>query len=239
MEKLADFFGSFTLYDLFAYLLTGVPALAALLILGWSTLAPESALHIRTPSGYLITVAIAIAYVVGHVLQAVANLTLDRWARPTLPGTISVKVQARVRQEFGLGQEELKPGELQMYVRDLVFRGFQYKPPALRDIFEYRVGYYRGMTLGASILAVSLILRTLIDTTSVKLGDRVLAVSDALMWALVIFAVIAAAAHLFRFRRFQKLLDRFDALAILQPGAEAPPADEREEEEAVPRQRPR
>jgi hypothetical protein len=214
MEKFADYFGSLTLYDLFAYLLPGLPTLLGSLILGWTVFAPKSVLNVQTPSGYIVASALVIAYVLGHFMQALGN-QLDKVGRQPLPGSVPKRLEEKVRQELGLGNRALKSGELQMHARDLVFRKFDYKPPTLRDIFEYRLGYYRGMTLALCIFGVSIVARMLIGTAQIKSGNRVLSVSDVLSLTVVLTVVVVTWAHYMRFRRFQFLLDRFDALALL------------------------
>jgi hypothetical protein len=219
MGKFADYFGQLTLYDLFAYLLPGLPALAGAVILGWTLGAPQTVLAIQSPSGYIVVTALVLAYLLGHCMQGFADF-LGRFGRPQMREKMLKDLESDVRKEQRLRDDEkLGAADLHMLARDLVFKELNYSPPALRDIFEYRVGYYRGMTLALSLIVISLFCRILRGTTStakIKLDDRLILVSDWLLTVGALLLLVVALAHYFRYRRFQALLDRFDALAILK-----------------------
>jgi hypothetical protein len=71
-----------TLYDVFGYLLPGGLALVAIMIVFWASFCSAYPVVIER-SGFEVWVAVSIvAYVLGHIVQGIANTVTDRMTRP-------------------------------------------------------------------------------------------------------------------------------------------------------------
>src|SRR5258708_23687359 len=73
--------GQITLYDIFGYFLPGMIVLVAISILFWSIYLPEQPFVLRSPAGELWIACGVIAYLLGHLNQAVGNLLVSRLKR--------------------------------------------------------------------------------------------------------------------------------------------------------------
>jgi hypothetical protein len=67
-----------TLYDIFGYLLPGFIVLIGIVILFWSIFLPETVLYIPQFTAELWIAVTIVAYIFGHICQAIANLILHR-----------------------------------------------------------------------------------------------------------------------------------------------------------------
>jgi hypothetical protein len=192
-----------TLYDVFGYLLPGLLALGALAAVFWAVVAPGYPLGAPNWPGPGWVAVIVAAYLVGHLLQAAANIALkmSRTQDADLAADVlaGVPVPRRAALVEAAGGDE--PSWIYRFADVMVL---QRGNPADRDLFVYREGFYRGMA-GAFACAIAAgAIRWSRDGTSVVIrgvADNV--PSSAFVVLLVIF-VIGLVLSVGRYRRFAR-----------------------------------
>lgn len=223
----------FTVYDFIGYLLPGAPAVVAVLLAGWAVAGVTAPLSLPGPSaeGWI---AIALAsYLVGHAVQALANLIakiarLDEVGGLGKPnGPVSQKTfgraQERVRELTGL--EPSSPADLYAVCDEWVA---QHGETADRELYQYREGFYRGLAVSLIILVFSLLAARLRGGTTASIGTITIALAGNPYWLLVVALTITAVLFVMRYRRFLRHRVRSAVLAFLVLAA-APRPDHRRE----------
>lgn len=217
-----------TLYDLFGYLLPGGVILLSLAILFWTLFWPNDPfvfwLDLSTPK---IVCVLFVAYLAGHVGQAVGNLiekipAAHRMLYDHLP--ISRHLEALVRKafcsRFGRDAEALEPHELyELCDQTLIHHGSLGE----REIFTYREGFYRGNCVALGLLALALFVRLFRTPTKLWVAEGVVYLSQKLLFLAAALASVAAALAFQRYLRFARhrirsCLLRFLALTTARLG---------------------
>jgi hypothetical protein len=200
---------SFTLYEVFGYLLPGAVALCGFVIIYWSCFVHSIPLRIAAfQSGLLTWVAVTlVSYLLGHAAQAIGNMCFEGvevslldLGRGSAPTWFRNRAQQDATQVLGLSSgEELHP---KWVFRVLDEFAMQTGKEGDRDIFVYREGFYRGTALSLFFLSAALLLRTFVPGTSLLFGAQPFSVS----WPELLVTAIATGAigYLFvrRYRRF-------------------------------------
>mgnify|MGYP000141370585 CR=1 FL=1 len=201
-----------TLYDIFGYLIPGLVLFGALVIFFWSIFFPKYPLEVSyslSPAGWI--AALLSSYLCGHLAQACANI-LIRFARPTelselsgqkkgLPESLVQSAKIAISTKLKIKSEDITP-ELLYTICDeiLVQRGIT----EYRDVYQYREGFYRGLTVSFVVLLLSLITRVLIPGAALGFSGAV----KALKWQIFLFfgtlALSCVVLFYIRYRRFAK-----------------------------------
>ena len=201
-----------TLYDIFGYLLPGTVALVAVVVVMWAVLMPAKPLKLPLTDIALANwfAAMVVAYLIGHLVQALANQlgmllrsTEDLMLSPDREGGMSVALVAAAWARAGsivrLYDAAMDPDLLHRICDEVVV---QRGNASDRDLYIYREGFYRGMTIAFGLLFLSLVVRTAIPGTALKLSGTVCCVPWLLLLS-VAAAMLAGAWLCFRrYRRF-------------------------------------
>lgn len=207
---------SFSLYDFFGFLVPGTLLLAALAVAYWALFLPDWVLVGVSfpPEGWV--VLLGLSYLCGHLAQGAANhippwnnrrTTLggkgNRWWNmgwPTVPHAAIVEATARLEKLCSkgwlekLGDEEI--GRVCQY--GLIAEGVS----GDREIFEYRRGFYRGVSISALTLAIALLLRIYSGPAVVSLWGSEHHVSALELGSLAVALVVLSGISLVREHRF-------------------------------------
>jgi len=198
-----------TLYETFGYLLPGIVFLTALVILFWAIYLPASPLGYVELSFQMIAALLLLAYFFGHLNQALGNLltkilrspeetVLSKGQSGSMPHHLVHIAQTRASALLGIDLSEINPEWLfRICDETLVQRGVCTD----REIYQYREGFYRGLTVSFFALTVSLMVRTVIPGASLKLGSSVQAMNTP---ELLFFILLSASGVWLAFRRYSR-----------------------------------
>lgn len=207
-----------TLYDLFGYLAPGLVALTGVGLFFWAVLDPG-----LKPDGDLKAVVwtalLLIAYLLGHLVQGIANYTpglkyslTETWwddsVAKAFRGVIEKKLKAKgllpdAADGRHLSAASKLEAQKQTYrICDVVT--VQNAKTSERELFTYREGFYRGMSVALLIVAVGLLARLIRGPATLTLDKD----HTADRWMLFFFLVavlVAAYLYFLRFERFTRL----------------------------------
>jgi hypothetical protein len=165
--KVGDFTAS--LYDLFGYLLPGLIATAALMLLATGTLD----LSVLTNGVFLMAFLMG-AYFIGHLVQAAGNRLFDKKlerAEVEVLNKLPVKVRERMSQLLRAcfadpsGQADTDPFDFTKPEEAAAALAFIDESRVLgdkeneRDLYIYREGFYRGTVIAFLLLGAMLLIR--------------------------------------------------------------------------------
>lgn len=202
------FFSDLTisLYDFFGYLIPGLIGLSGIGLFFWAVLDPG-----LKPDGDLKAAAwialFLIAYLLGHVVQAISTFIpglnyrpertwwSDDLAKPFRP-VIEKKLKAK-------GLLPADADEAQTYrMCDVVVT--QKAATSEHELFTYREGFYRGMSVALIILAIGLWTRLLRGPATITL-DKDHTATRAMLFFYIVAALVAALLYFLRFEKFSRL----------------------------------
>lgn len=199
-----------TLYDIFGYLVPGVVFVIGIVVIFWAIFLPSvpAALPQALTDNWLIL--LIFGYVGGHMTQALAN-TLTRLTstskRPLfsartpnhLPPALVAAATGKVSAILDIEETEISTDLLYQVYDEMTA---QFGVTSDRDIYIYREGFYRGLTISSLVLAIGLTLRAFIPGTILDLSGTLQAVSRAELSFAVVAMVIVAWLSYERFKRF-------------------------------------
>lgn len=204
-----------TLYDVFGYFLPGCICAVALGILFWSVIMPDTALSPpqTVVAGWLI-VGVLVAYTAGHMVQAIANvlmrffrkyllsveeLMLSKLDKGGISDALTSSAKAKASLLLHVDEKVLDPNTLYCICDEAVV---QFGVVTDRDVYIYREGFYRGLTISFSLLCVSLVIRMLVPGAFFNLsGTQLLNATSMLLFGAAT-SLVAAGLSFGRYRRF-------------------------------------
>ena len=219
---------SVTLYDIFGYLVPGSIFLAGSAIVYWTAfgMAPADIDAMTAPVWIAVAV---IAYLFGHMVQAVANLLMKGFTKtPDLVLKPKSALSAPVQMiELATSKAakilELPAGSTmstdELY--EICDHFVQQKcNTATRDIYVYREGFYRGICIGFVFLSLSLLLRVAASNSTMVIAHNTLHFSHAQIIVLFVVCAFFAWLSFTRFRRFGQYLVKNALYCFLVGGKE-------------------
>jgi len=202
-----------TLYDFFGYLNPGLVALSGIGLFFWAVFVPD-----LKPDGDLSTVVwialFLIAYFLGHLVQAIAgyvpgfkySIVGSWWSEPTVGAfrpVIEAKLNANGLLPTRTSEEEDRDVQAGTYrICDVVVT--QKAATSEHELFTYREGFYRGMSVALLILAIGLWARILRGPATITL-DKDHTATRAMLFFFLIATLVAAYLYFLRFERFARL----------------------------------
>lgn len=199
-----------TLYETFGYLLPGSVFLLGMAILFWAIYLPRMPFVPVELSLQWQLVLILLAYFVGHLNQALANLlakllpssetiALSKGFPGSLPDDLIKVVRLKVSEMLGVELKDISPEWLfRICDETLLQRG----NCSDREIYQYREGFYRGLTLSFLGLAISLTVRAIIPGAALQIIRAVQPISIAELLFFIILALLGSWLTFRRYRRF-------------------------------------
>lgn len=220
MKGVADI--QVTLYDIFGYLFPGLVTLGALTIFSWAAFLPASGLTTPRLSGTWWIAVFVTSYVLGHLVQAVANL-LVKWIPPFGPSALAAldwsPHGSAIPGALGFGTRPESAREAELWAAQLFEAAdivvAQQGKTDDRTIYQYREGFYRGLTIAFALSFAAVVIRAflhgdaLVGRHTFLTGGELAFAATALFFAMVL-------SH-DRWRRFYalKLHNTFVAFSVL------------------------
>jgi len=210
----------FTLYDVFGYLLPGVVAMLAILLVVWSAYLPAVPLAFMALPKQVWLLLVVLAYFAGHFVQALGNAFSDLLERPeerVFGEAADADCKALVKQAHSLAHASVgvtNPAPMWMY-RLCDATVLHFGTTDEREIFVYREGFYRGASVSFALLTIALLVRTVIGRTSLIWNGSQVLVPRSLLLLLVAISVAGCALMVLRFHRFSQYRVRHALVSFL------------------------
>jgi hypothetical protein len=202
-----------SLYDVFGYLIPGIAATAGLILVGVSLNEAFATSDTQTvglswlSSPPLATLALLACYAVGHLCQAIGN-ALPALSRPPeddflvpdeFPTSVTDRATAVLGSRLGIDASTVNL-RVRVALMDQI-RGIG-GASSDREVFVYREGFYRGLTVAMSAVVLALATRLLFASTSLGFANAQVELDRR--GNVLLLLVCAAAVALFRerMRRF-------------------------------------
>jgi hypothetical protein len=215
MEKL-----SFTLYEIFGYLLPGGVVFLSMVVIYWAVFVPAVPLGIATFQVGVVTwgALVVTTYILGHATQGVANRCF-RGVEKSVLASQPLWMRDRASQ---VASEILKVSTNQLEPRWIVVALDEYTVQAGkvgdREVFVYREGFYRATTLSLFFLSGAIVVRMFVPGASIMFTKGLFLISRPEL--VTTAAVVGVTGYLFfgRYRRFaeQRVVRAIVAALILQ-----------------------
>jgi hypothetical protein len=198
-----------TLYDIFGYFIPGCVALIAVYLIAWRAVLPANQDWITISTLGWIIVA-GVAYIMGHFLQALSNVLYSFiWKNPEqciladislVPSNILSVAQKAARQAIHISENDDINTKTLYEIMDHYIQ--QYGKTESRDIYIYREGFYRGLSVGFFFLAIgSLVHMTGGQTIAAAFGGIITLTKPCMGFVAVLSLIIALLAGV-RYQRF-------------------------------------
>jgi hypothetical protein len=165
MKGLADI--QVTLYDIFGYLLPGLVTLGALTIFSWAVFAAGTGLSTPRLSGAWWIAIFVASYLLGHLIQAIANLAAARIARfgPSALAALDWAPHgSAIPDRLGFGTRPDAKAELwaQQVIEAADVIVAQDGKTEDRTVYQYREGFYRGLTVAFTLAFAAVVVRAFV-----------------------------------------------------------------------------
>jgi hypothetical protein len=195
---------TFTLYEIFGYLLPGGVTLLGLVLLYWALFVPTVPLGIATfQLGWgTWTLFVVVSYVLGHAVQAAGNQLLRSVETAALAMSsaewLSEQARSATAELLHVPIEQIAP---EWAYRVLDEYSVQAGKPGDRDMFIYREGFYRGTCIALCFLSGALLVRAAFSGTSIRFTKWLFPVSG---WQLLLTAAITGGVSWLFFQRYKR-----------------------------------
>jgi hypothetical protein len=195
------------LYDIFGYLLPGIVAILAAILLIWSIYLPAAPLTFLSLPKQVWFVLTVLAYFAGHFVQALGNALSDLFVRPEEhifgehadPNCKELVKEVHAVVHRTLGVSKVEPAWMYRICDGTVLHC---GTTSEREIYVYREGFYRGASVAFGLLAIALFVRSVIGATSLLWNESLVTVPGSLLWVLFILTACSCALMVVRFHRF-------------------------------------
>lgn len=201
-----------TLYDIFGYLLPGAVFLAGMAILFWAIYIPRTTLLPVRLTIEIWVLVLLLAYFSGHIVQALGNLLMNPFPSTeslvlsknragSLPDALVQSAKSKASVMLGVDLKDISPEWLFRICDETVV---QCGAIGDREVYQYREGFYRGLTVSFLVLFLSLTVRTAVPGTSLKLLDNLQAISGSILLFFILISLAGSLLAFLRYRRFAK-----------------------------------
>ena len=211
-----------TVYDIFGYLLPGLVALLALVILFWAILIPTTPLSPTITETFNWAVVLIVGYLLGHLVQALANLLLSPFKDPEelalspelkpeeksgkseadknrLPEPLISLAKSKVSAMAHIPLPDVKSHLLYRFCDETVVQAGMIHD---RDMYIYREGFYRGMAVSFLLLLLALVVRALIPTPYLSLSGTPHPIASTTLLSIAVVPLLGIWLCFNRYKRF-------------------------------------
>ena len=215
----------FTSYELFGYLIPGATGLLAAWLLFWTLF--HANMPLALPSAPLSwsswVLLVVCSYIPGHALQALGNFVF-RGPEYNLAGMVPPEILETAKSGAAAiakcKPEVLSPGWLMTICDEAVIQSGK---EGEREMFVYREGFYKGISVALIFMTIALLLRFLVPG-AVSYQQKVIALSRTEIASMAALCAVAALLMLMRAHRFGRyrvmhILAAFVVLRGSEPAA--------------------
>jgi hypothetical protein len=198
-----------TLYDIFGYLIPGCVALLGIYLIAWRIVLPVNQ-DWNNVSTVGWAVIVGVAYVIGHLVHSLSNILCHLgWKNPEqrillnsslIPSNVVHLAQKGASRVIGLSENDSLDVKTLYDVMDHYIQ--QHGRTESRDIYVYREGFYRGLSVGLCLLAIGSLIHMMGVHTTIAVSGVNFTVTKAFMGFAAILSVIMALFGFARYRRF-------------------------------------
>ena len=202
-----------TLYEIFGYLIPGAVSIGSLGVLFWALFFPAQVVDFDMRTGELWVAFLVLAYIAGHMAQAIGNLiesrikpveqlVIEKTAPDRLPQAVVDACRAKATELTKADMSGASPRWLYRVCDDAVIRSGKIGE---REIYVYREGFYRGIFISFSAMAaacVALCIRLFLVTEREVMLAR--AHWGVTQWQLVFLAAVSVIWAALSFRRYRR-----------------------------------
>lgn len=198
-----------TLYDIFGYLGPGVIAFAGIYLAVWGLILDNTQDWSKlTTAGWI--AILVVAYLIGHVVQALSN-TITKIIRinpevrilgdaQAVTPEILALVNERACRILGLQNDTSLTLKVLYDVVDHYL--LQHGKTESREIYVYREGFYRGLSVALLVFALGSFFRTIGSNGNLEIFGISISITRKVLVTCTIFSTIMAALAIYRFNRF-------------------------------------
>jgi hypothetical protein len=200
-----------TLYDLFGYLMPGIVFLLAIVILFWTLYYRDKVVDLAAVLGTIRDnwlLALLGAYFSGHIAQGLGNLLnhppietrvfedKDRCISKDIAHVVIKKASESLKLEL----PDMSSDDLYRFCDEAVVQNGKSEN---RELFLYREGFYRGLTVSFVLLLIATLVRLVVPGARARIVDS----TEPLIigWNMgMFFVVLFLAASVFFFLRYKR-----------------------------------
>lgn len=213
---------TFTLYEIFGYLMPGSIAAAALSIFLWTIFHGDCVLPLSfwrvSPAGLL--AMLFLAYLLGHVVQALGNRVLEGADEQIMSDPAALVAKQRVAHLFQGATGKISDVRLQRVMDESCIQAGQQGD---REIFTYREGFYRGSTVATVLFCAGLVVCIFTGNLRLLVGDTVFTPSRCELGVMLVISALGAWGLYRRFKSFSEYrVARVIAAFIALPERQTP-----------------
>lgn len=200
-----------TLYDIFGYFIPGCVGLIAVYLIAWRIVLPANQ-DWSTLSTLGWAIVAGVAYVMGHALQALSDVLYGvRWSKPEKRilekkciDPLKDKMKSALHKAEWANNLSIKEDNSQnilLYeIVDQYIR--QHGKTKSRDMYRYREGFYKGLSVGFILLAVGAVVHMTGGQTTINALGISMTLTTQRMAFISALSVIIAILTWCRYRKF-------------------------------------
>ena len=209
-----------TLYDIFGYLMPGIVATGSLGLFTWASFASSHPLREPVLSGEEWFALFVIAYFLGHLVQAIGELAFWRMKDETFALTAGEKALGETRMQEIQKRAKIAGHETSLFTYCDTYLAQQGKTSD-REIYQYREGFYRGLTIAILPALVAILVELARGSASVRNGGSVYTIGTGPLVFALVLVLATVGLSFWRYRRFARYRV-LDALFGFSIDSEAP-----------------
>jgi len=210
-----------TLYEIFGYVLPGAILLLGILTIFWSIFLPDVSVPIHAVSSEVIIVFLTMTYFSGHVVQALGNIITR------ITGITDTSMADEVASELGVLFDLVKKDiadKIKLNVADLkvadVVRisdetNVQLGISGDREIYQYREGFYRGLSVACVFLTLAIIARIIAGTPKILHSNVTYEITTKMLFFSIGISGLGVLLFYNRYIRFMKYRIRHAIMSYL------------------------
>lgn len=210
-----------TLYEIFGYVLPGSLFFLAVFTIFWSIFLPHVSVPVCLTSPEAVTAILLASYFSGHVVQALGNVLakVTRVTDSSIAEVIAVEigclydvVRRDVVQKLNVNDSDLKLADI---VRITDETNVQVGISGDREVYQYREGFYRGLSVACIMLTIAVVVRMMAGPPGVEYHDVSYKLTMNMLISCIFVTASGAVLFYYRFIRFAKYRVRHGFMSYL------------------------
>lgn len=201
-----------TLYDIFGYFLPGIVCFSSIAVLFWCIYYPQIPISFPINNIELWLIIILLSYFCGHMVQAVGNMIMkvfpsveeeiiSKGVSKYISPNIIILIKAKMNRLLNIEINSLEPEILFKICDETIL---QYGIIGDREIYQYREGFYRGLSVAFLLLSLSFLIRIFIKESIINYDNNIIIIKWQIILFLITISLLFSILSFLRYRRFGK-----------------------------------